>query len=47
MKRLNQLILSASSAATGLALSAGSVMAATLKDVDISQEPASPLVLAA
>lgn len=35
MKRLNQLILSTGSAVTGLALSASSVMAATLKDVDI------------
>jgi hypothetical protein len=35
MKRLNQLILSTGSAAAGLALTAGSVMAATLKDVDI------------
>lgn len=34
-KRLSQLILSTSSATVGLALSAGSVMAATLKDVNI------------
>ena len=33
-KRLNQLILSTGSAAAGLALTAGSVMAATLKDVN-------------
>ncbi len=35
MKKLQQLALSMGTAATGLALSASTVMAATLKDVDI------------